>query len=122
MPLTVLATLHAKLCGLRVIVRVSNAGAELNEQHGRTNRNNRPHSFTSRFQRNRSVIGAVISGFCETSGSYLKSCLSETIKQDLGAFFQPYRVAFDLSKQRVDTTLRKRNLDSLHDTLTLLTA
>ena len=114
--------LHAKLCGLRVIVRVSNAGAELNEQHGRTNRNNRSHPVTSRFQRNGSVIGAVISGLCETSGSYLKSCLSETIKQDLGAFFQPYRVTFDLSKQRVNATLRKKNLDYLHDTLTLLTA
>ena len=118
----VFAPAHPEVCGLRVIVRVDNTGAELNEQHGGPYRYHGPDTLLPLLYGNRNIIGAVIRRLCEIGRGHGKTFLGQPVQQNTCLCFQPALIAVDLPNGVINPGHRQGNFDGLHDTVTLLTA
>ena len=118
----ILSTAHTVFRSFRVIVRVDNTGAELNEEDRSTNGNNRSGSGCSLFNGHRNIIRSVIFRFLKISRSDRQSFLGQSVKQDICTGFQPILVAFKFPNGIINPGHRQRYFNRLHDTVTLLIA
>nr|DAP28764.1 MAG TPA: hypothetical protein [Caudoviricetes sp.] len=119
---SILSTAHTVFRSFRVIVRVDNTGAELNEEDRSTNGNNRSGSGCPLLNRHRNIIRSVIFRFRKIGRSDRQSLLGQPIKQKVRSGFQPILVAFKLPNGIINPGHRQRYFNRFHDTVTLLMA